>query len=362
MAWSTDNWFRDGIINELEIEMIEPTQLGVSRGMLSGFVRGNFTFGYYTDLKVSGTIEIADADFKPNSLIRIWHKATLGNDSIRQMLATCFVSDANLEYAYGRYTGVLELSSMLLRFDGDRMHYDGGFNSGQKALEFFRYQVESQGGEVYIHPALNEKTLPVTVWEFGDPSRSRLQMCADATGAQIGVDSYGRITLTPYTIPFQRSLTFNLPKGEDSIVLTGVSVNNNIYSMPNRSVVKYTWEKEVFYGQADLEGDHPASRAKRGRSQVITEIPSTLPFATQLEVDHRAKVNLANATSAHTKYEVNMLYYPFDAIEGQCGSFEYQDSSEKGISADVMVQQIELELDFMMRQKVIFDVIRSHCA
>lgn len=362
MSWSNDNWFRDGVQNTFEYEMIEPGQLTESCGELEGVISGELTFSYYSHLKESGSLTISGSNYKKNKLIRIWHVAKYRQDERRSVLATMFVSGEDLTYKYGRYTGKLTLSSMLYRFERDLLAWDTGFSAGASALSTFKFVVNSAGGQYSIHSGIVDKKFNKSVvFPFGDANRVRLQHCADFLNAQIGVTRNGYIGLNPYTEPKYKSLTFNIPKGDDSITLVGVNVETNAYEINNRYAVKYESNNKSIFAYADVALSHPASYAKTAMRRTDCYAISDMTPETQARAQQIANQRRSLYSGATRKYEVNMFYMPLDATYGQCGNFQYQDTSgHKGINADVMVQQVELDLNYAMRQKVIFDEVKSY--
>ncbi len=115
MAW---DWNQSGRIDTFEFEKVSCTNIDTTLGKLEcSVIGGTLTFSYYSDLKVSGTLDVIDAPSSMQEdeyLIRIWYCPSLLGESKRIELGT-FYFTANLHYENGMYKGTIDLRSTLAR-------------------------------------------------------------------------------------------------------------------------------------------------------------------------------------------------------------------------------------------------------
>ena len=110
-----------GRIDSFEFEKISCKDLNKKIGTLQGVVGGTLTYGYYTDLQVSGQLQVVDVPaslMNDEYLIRIFFCPTLNGQKQRIELGT-FYFTANLHYENGMYKGTLDLRSLLARHIDD---------------------------------------------------------------------------------------------------------------------------------------------------------------------------------------------------------------------------------------------------
>ena len=116
-------WTTSGRIDSFEFEVMASNDVDKHVGWLKGVTGGTLTFGYDTDLKVSGSLNVSSTEFVESCVLRVWYKPTLGTEKKELLLCTCFATTESMTFDKGRYSGSLTLSSMLARYIDATKHF-----------------------------------------------------------------------------------------------------------------------------------------------------------------------------------------------------------------------------------------------
>lgn len=358
------DWTASGRKDTFSFEMVDPFVLDSSRGELEGVVEGSgvLNWSYYSDAISSGSIDLDNSNYEEGSLVRVFHTAELDGESETREVGTFFVNRSDMTYKYGRWSGTMELIGMNQRYVDDVLTWDRAVSAGSSAIEYFEMAVESAGGEAFVSSAVVDSSFNnAHVFEFGTTDLERLNYCADYLGAIIGCDTHGRTTLKPYQLPGNKSVSYTVPVGSQSVTKIGVIKSDDTDEIINRVGLKYEPTDEdgtTLFSTADLPEYHFASFENVGRRKAITEVISDLDPETQETLDAQAERKLEDNTSANKKMEVEFCsYLPFEI--GDVVRVDYDDGSDL-LSFDGLVQQIEAKLVPGMPQTVIFDLVRSY--
>ena len=124
-------WTTSGRADDFEYEMISTNDFSRRIGHLTGVTSGKLTFGYDTDLKVSGSLEVSSTKLIDDCVIKIHYKPRLSDGQTRDIvLGTFFAYADKMKFDKGRYSGTVELVSALARYTDDVLQ--GNFTIGKK--------------------------------------------------------------------------------------------------------------------------------------------------------------------------------------------------------------------------------------
>lgn len=362
------DWSASGIKNEFRYELLDVfcrSNYGLAcYGYLEGVKSATITEGYYTDAKSSATLELdASTNWSDtNYSVRIWHTATLGEESTTTCLGTfCVDLPVSQTYEYGRRTRTVNLISPLDKLATYYPEGDVCIPEGTVVYDWFNETVEKAGanGAPWDYLKTYNTKLPSTyIWEHGETMLTAINGVAAAIAYQAGVDTMGNITLTPYHIPSLKSTSYTFGTGEASITKVGVSIEGT--EPVNRVVVQATKtegdSEQVLCATAQVDAAHPWSYTKLGRWWSKSYTESQLEPFDQATLQAKANTYLAQNIDAITKYECNCLYVPVCC--GDVVQFNYEDcATDHGLHIRAMVQQREITLDAEMNMKLILNEV-----
>lgn len=399
-------WTTSGRIDTFAFELVSPNDFNKSLGWLSGVTGGKLTFGFDTDLKVSGSLEISTSKYVENCIIRIHYRPRLSESQKKDItLATCFGYVGKMNFDKGRYYGTIDLVSNLARYTDDNLqnNFTIGKNKTYKNELARLLKNESQGGKYRFVSVSDKKCTSAVAFEKNKPTMEVIQAIADGLGARIDVDELGRMVLEKYITPSKKSCTVKLPTGKYSVTLPNVEIEENSSELPNRvayhcevswkqtvyvldkkgNKVKYTSgknkgkyqtktvnKKKTIVGKAQVKSSSPLHYNKRGRwnTQVFSynktlsavKVNGTDKLNAQLEkikkeANNKAASKLSSLTSVTKKYHIECYYLPIKC--GQVVEFEYIASGIK-LHVQAMVMNIEMDLAVGAKMKVTLKHVR----
>lgn len=345
------DWFASGIQNTFRYEMLDPW-CKTSYGELEVY-SCSISEGYYTDAKAQAEIVCSGSLYIPSSSIRVWHTATLGEDSITECIGTFIADTQNETLEYGNSELTLSMMHPLDKLATDCRCGDCGVASGANIANWVQSRIEGSGCTADISPALkaNSKGFPTSwVWEHGESVLSAINTAADACGYQVGADAMGNVTFYPYTAPSARDVAFRFPSGSLSITLPTIRISTNeIVNMVN---VKATKDQETLTSRATVAATHPWSFTKIGRWYAKNYEESQMDNFTQSAVDAKAKSYLAQNDNTTRKWEGTCLYAPI-----RCGDVVIFNTGDGAGEVKAMVQQRKITCDATMQMELVLDEV-----
>lgn len=395
MAWEASDWAKSGIRDTYRWVMCDNRTMAEIED-LTGFREARISASYEGDLKFTGTVDVSGSNFVTGRLLRCYHTATLESEgkSKTTCLGTFFVDNDDLTYLHGRYSGSMQLSSMLLRFTEARDTTPWTFTKGKSALSSWWQLMQSEGAKNYSTVSVKDANWKKTeVVDFGETRIKTMNVVADFLKAQVGVNPKGYITLTPYVAPKDKPVSWSVPYGASSLVFEGVNVNVNRSNCVNRYSVlyeqsveqkvqdgvykaKYTDSNNVthqkgdpkfkttkvkvpIYGCAELEESNAYSFAKRGRHVDETETLQNMTPETKDRANEIAKQRLGRYSRGSVQYTFDSYYMPYTI--GDVIRFTYRDNeAAKGIDVDGIVTNIEYTLGLTgLRMQTTIRKVRS---
>ena len=400
-------WTTSGRVDAFEFEMVSVNDFNKQLGYLTGIKGGKLTFGFDTDLKVSGSLDVSTTELIENCIIRVHYCPRLSETQRKDIvLCTCFASVDKMKFSKGRYSGTIELSSTLARYTDDVLQtsFTIGENKTYKNEAKRLLETESTGGKYKFTSNVSDKKCTSAVaFESGKPTMEVLQAIAEGLGARITVDKYGTAVFEKYFAPSEKDCTLKLPTGQYSVTLPDIELEDGRSDMPNRVAYKceVSWKqkdyvldkngrkqkytsgankgkyktktvskKKTIVGKAQVKSTSPLHFNNRGRyvTQVFSyekalsasKVNTTAKLEAELEkvkkeADSKAATKLSSLTSGNKKYIIECFYLPIES--GQVVEFEYISSGIK-LHVQAMVATIEMDLAVGAKMKVTLNHVR----
>lgn len=353
MAW---DWNRSGRIDSFSFDKVSSSNLNTTLGSLGCLVTGGtLNYSYYSDLKVSGSLEVINAPSSMSQdqyLIRIWYCPAL--DGVKQKIELgTFYFTANLHYENGMYKGTLELRSLLARHIDDLTYVKWTISKGITSSASYKAVFKYLGGFPSIKGITDKKFNKIHVFDVGVPPMQILQYIADYCGGQITVDAHGRTVLQNYESAANKKkhITHIVSANNNSVLKPGLQISNSIKEIPNRVVCVYDESNgkktKQYVGKAALAGKEARSFAKTGkwvtRYYKITNCKK--PYVKNLQA--KAKAYLANLNHKTVYYEFDTYYQPIQI--GQVITLKYDNITVNGLVTDI---DLSLSIGASMHVKI----------
>lgn len=342
------DWTASGIQNTFRYEMLDPW-LKISYGDLEVY-SCSISEGYYTDAKAQAEIECNGALYMANSAIRVWHSATLGDETITKCIGTFIPDTQNETLEYGESRITLSMMHPLDKLSTDCRCGDYGVSSGTDIASWVKSRIEGSGCNADVSPALTKTFASSWVWEHGESVLSAIQTAADACNYQVGADAMGNVTFYPYSPPSARDVAYTFPTKSLSITMPSVKISTNeIVNMVN---IKATKDQETLTSRATVAGTHPWSFSRIGRWYAKNYEESQMDDFSQSAVDAKAKQYLAQNDDTTRKWEATCMYVPI-----HCGDVVMFDTGDGAAQVKAMVQQRKITCDATMEMELILDEV-----
>ena len=331
MKGTIDEIWLDGTRkDELHAYMVDPHNLDVVRGELTGVKEGSVTLteGYYTDTRVSGSIEVEnDGSWIDGSWIRLIHTSPAYgyNDELATLIPT------KMSHTYQSTT--FELQSVLWALNEDRLPCHYAIGEGATAWQAFNRICDTCGKTGLILPGAQDYRYTSTViYEIGDSFLSDLFDIANTAGDRLNVDGHGRITLEAYTEPSQRTATWTLSL-TDTRGIVG-ETDGSWYEEPgkvsNRAIVVFKGDNDLeLIGGADLDATSKYSAAHRGYTVATVHDVNDMSPQTAARATDLARQYLATDSTEIITRQISTMWIPahqgdiVDLIENDGTSKKY---------------------------------------
>lgn len=311
MDW-TDKTRRDRFI----FEMVDPFDLDSSRGYLKNVIEGSgrITQGYYTDTRVSATIEVADHNYVDYSLIRIHHYVDSMSENYHNELGTFFVS-SRTEVDNQTNKETFNLTSMLDRISEDALPYNYVISKGKTAHEVLKDLFGKFNVAYSIASDASNKTYTSTVvYEVGSSVLSTILEIADEAKLRVDVNGHGVVTVSNYVTPSSKTPIFEFNKSNGTIV-GPVTKTNNAFDAVNRVIVTSSKDDKTVVGYADVEDSSKIAYSKLGRRNASVEQISDLSPFTDQQAKNEAQKSIKDFDQDPSEYTFQGLYFPSNTGE-----------------------------------------------
>lgn len=338
------DWSKSGIYHEWQYQLVDSTTL-TERDWLTNVTGGRITEAYRGDLRTQLALDLDGGEVPMGTAVRVWHTATYGGETVRELLGTFHAEPTGGKYELGRMTSSVTLYSSLVKLRdtrGKQVRSVGKSN----IINHFNEIVPWALATPWVQPdwATSKNFSAGYVWQM--PSESILaeaQRCADAIGGYLGVDEYGRVTLKPYVLPSKLGQSWQLLPGE----ITHLGVDIDVPDVVNRIVAKHEANGKTYTSVANLDASHQWSKESIGRivAEELTNVTIQDGSSIQTQLDKATAAELKSRANATNTYSVDTSYHA-DVRCGTAGRLVYVDSpDDDGIDARVFCSGREIQLD-----------------
>lgn len=344
---------------ELRAYLISPNNLDIIEKQLTGidWPASKLSAAYYSDTRTSGSLTVIgdgwNHDDPHTPRVRIVYE--IPEKNYFRELGTYIVRNDPQSMQAGKLITELELQSPLYALSLDIPATKKALAPGSLISTAIRSELQAAGFE-YDLSEINEYVIgTLTILEAGKSRLARLFSLAGLSNNRLEVDPHGRIKVTRYVEPDNKTATARIELGDDrGIVYDGIKRASNYLQQPSEATVQYHWtenengesvEHEIT-ATATVSASSYASRANRGYT--ITDYtslnemtPPTYERARQL-----AEEKLVSASKQKTEWTIRTKYLPLwegDVIELV---IPYGDRQYRG-SRKCLVKNIELETPYM---------------
>lgn len=316
------DWHDSTLISTFDFDMLSPFSF-TKVGSLDGAILSDssITYAYYTDSRVGGSLKVIDSNYIDNTLIRITHH--IASENYTRTLGTFYVTNDDLSYQHGTYTGTMELHSMIYSMNDD--YHRDCFTIGAKTYSksVLRGIFEAEGLKYEILSSCPDHRYSDTkVYDYGQNILSTVFDQTSLMGARLDVDGDGTITVKPYAAPSSRTPVFDFDyTADDSVMVGAVKVTSDRYRTVSGVGVHYkgknaSGKKDVeYFASSDISSSSPASFGRRGRRIIKTYDLSDMNPPTNAQARTLAKRYLDDNDDESLEYEFDGLYIG-DLTEG----------------------------------------------
>ena len=308
------DWGASGIRNGYEYERVGfdlETSLGFVEGITSGEISENYDGEYRACLQ----IELDGEPLPIGSLLRVWHIAELGGETVREELGTFMLQPETqqLTFERGRYTGRASLQSVLYGLDTDLRPRDTNIAATAVILDTFRSKVEQYGFTAAVAYELQGDSRTwgsAHIWERGESVLDECQRCADALDGYVTIDTHGRVVMEKYVTPAKRPDSFTLTADDyiDGVGFARAEITNYVS-------VAFTYDagggaQKTLIGTARLDAYDPQGWKSIGRWAAANYEINSLGTKTQDGINAVAARYLSQASATSRTLELTMPYAP----------------------------------------------------
>ena len=168
------------------------------------------------------------------------------------------------------------------------------------------------------------------------------------------LDEMGRVLYSPIqdTASLQPVWTFN--DDNSSILMPEITLDHDIFGIPNVVEVIYTSGKDYFYSKVvNDDVNSPTSTANRGRMIKYRDANPSIPgIPTQAMIDEYATTLLRNLSSVEYTIKYSHGYCPVRT--GDCVRLNYKSAGITDIKAKVTTQTIKCDTGCTVSETAVF--------
>lgn len=320
----------------LKILMIDPHNINVSRGVLSGVVKVTLTDGYYSDTKISGTLETIADNYISGSWIRI-----LVDD---EPVATLGISKVSVKQAPEQAESKsYELQSVLWMLDEDMTGNQYTIGANTKYSTVFTNLVQKVCGkslelEAGYHDGMYNSAV---TYEATDSFRSILSDVCATSDNQLSVNGLGCVKVSAYISPESKAISWTIDADDPmGIVLDpGYEDTDETGTAYNRSIVIATGnDNQTITVSSDAPASNPISSSVRGWTRAqIHQVSDMNPF-TYARAYQLLNQYATSDRSQGIQRDATCMYFPVNGGE----VIEWVQNNTK---TKYLVQTVEHDLD-----------------
>ena len=190
-----------------------------------------------------------------------------------------------------------------------------------------------------------------------DPNDTWLSYSSDLIGNakyKYGLDEMGRILFLPKQDTASLQPVWEYNDGNSSILYADVSMDHDLYGVPNVVEVVYSKEGETFKSRiVNDDSNSPTSTVSRGREIVYRDTnPNVIGEPTQAQIDEYAR-DLLRALSS-IEYRVTYTHGYCGTRLDDCVRLNYSRAGIKDVKARIISQTIKCEPGCPVTEKAVF--------
>ena len=207
-------------------------------------------------------------------------------------------------------------------------------------------------------PVVEAKLTNTLFYDFvADPSDTWLTFITELISnakCTFMLDEMGRILFAPKQDTASLQPVWTYDDGDDSILYYEISIDRDLYGIPNVVEVVYSNGSDSYYAIATNDDPNsPISTVSRGRTikHRITD-PNLIGNPTETEIEEYAKQVLRELSSLECTITYSHGYCPVRV--GDCVRLNYANAGLKDIKAKVISQSIKCEPGCPVTEKAVF--------
>lgn len=335
----------------VECFMVDPRDPDSVRGKLEGFTGGTITEGYYTDTRVSGSIDLVGGNYVRNSRVRV----VASKGGYREELGTFYVTDDAATLQDGAWKTTLTLNSTLYGLSKDIAERAVTYGGGTWCMDAVQ-DIMNLTGTAYIRSSKRDRmiTSPVSM-DGGKSYLSRVFALtkSDMANNRVDVDGHGRIVTMPYEPPSSRTATFEIRFDDQrGMAQDGIKRTSTWNQAPGRFIVAYKNGDSETVASYDVSGH--ASSGERGYMLANYYTVNSQDGYTWQQLYDMARHYAAVNDSDGAEFELSVAYMGLH--EGDVGNIVLPSGDgDAGYSGKlkVLVKSVDISLPDMTEKLVL---------
>lgn len=334
-------------------------------GVLDGVSKGSLKWIQNAAVKGSGKAEVVDLDEASPGMMRI---GQLQLESVRlrpvqiieglpeNPLGVYLVSNADEEWEDTGRVYALELLDRCTVLAQDAVDQSYSVPAGALIFQTIKAIIASAGEYVAINDSSTLATSNGMVWEAGTSKLKIINDLLDVAGYNsLWMDGYGNFQMTPWVLPANRSLVYDvlgLPRelrdGAKSIYQPGWKRERDTFKVPNKVICVQAASGDdaaALVGQwTNEDASSPFSYPARGRWITETIDGVDCPEGTEAEIiaflQNRARATLVAMSAVQAQAKLSHL--PIPVRVGDVLRFSH---TKAGIDNRYVITNLELEVE-----------------
>lgn len=311
------------LVSPNNIDVVEDEMLGVDWSSLK------ISGAYYSDSRISGSIRTHYSNWNPDDahtpFVRIVYE--IPEWDYKRELGTFIVRNDPQEIAEGTHRTDLELQSMLYALSLEYPERKKALTPGALVSTAMKSELDD-AGLAYVLDDINEYQMNgLAILENSKSRLARMFTLTEMSNNRIDVDTHGRIRLSRYILPNDRTATeridLNDPHG---VVKDGVKRTSNYLQQPSEAVIVYKWtetengesvEHEITAKATVRAGDH-ASVGSRGYTITDFQQVNDLSPRTGERAQQLAAEKLKKQMATKIEWQIQTTFLPLwtgDVVE-----------------------------------------------
>ncbi|RSX52646.1 hypothetical protein [Bifidobacterium callimiconis] len=299
-------------------------ETGSETGRVDGILHGGtITRNQDTDVTETASLDyVGDTDLTA-PLLRVWADLDYEDGTRESIALGTFLPDGPKREVTGGQadTTPLTLYGRLRELADDQFPYPVSLQAGEDPLAFIDETIREAGLTVADHPASDWRM--GTTWTFGmgDTAQKSKLSAINELLTLMGwnsarTDPMGRVVLTPYVQPKDRSPSWTFTEGPDARFVRSMTDEHDWFDTRNQIIVIYSDQERDIRGLA-VDDDPASAFSTITRGRVISEtytyndIPDGMSDTdAQSMADAKAAELLATAQSVIRRVTFTHIYAP----------------------------------------------------